>query len=186
MGHTQGVLHSITTSLWDCTLSSNTLSISANTLSFLQGPMNNLTKETLSLSSALPSDEVLLPSELVPNFEQIFSPSVHWRSWNFRKNMVSHTTQLANSKITPILNARAWHNFTQRCALNLTLHVQVKRQERELKSVWQTAKAPQQLHVQVELYEALTGEVSLKCLTPLASHSKRWDIWWLSGHESQN
>lgn len=55
------------------------------------------------------------------------------------------------------------------------LHAQAKRQKREM-SFWQGSKALQQLRVQVGLYGALTGEVSLKCLTPLSSHGRRWDI----------
>lgn len=64
------MLYKIVTGLWDCMLS-------PNTLLFLQGTVNNLTKETLSLSSGLRSDRVLPPSEFVLNFEQIFLASVH-------------------------------------------------------------------------------------------------------------
>lgn len=65
----QSILHNITTELCEHTLSWNT-----------QGTANNLSKETLSLSNGLTAAcQVLPPSEFVPNFEQIFSPSVYLR-----------------------------------------------------------------------------------------------------------
>lgn len=158
--------------------------LAAITWLLLQGTTNDLTKETLPLSRGLTSDQVSPPRDFVSNLEQIFSPPVHLGYLNFRKNLVSHATWLDNSKMF-IWDSRAFHHFAERRALHLTLHVQVKRQKREM-SFWQTAKALQQLHVQVGLYGALTGEVSLKCLTLLSSHGRRRNIWWLSGHDSYN
>lgn len=86
VGHKQGILYNIATKLWDCTLS-------PNTLLFLQRTTNNLTKETRSLSNARTSDRVLVLSEFVPNFEQIFSPSIHLGYRDFRnKHGVSQQT----------------------------------------------------------------------------------------------
>ena len=134
--------YDIATGLWDCTLSLNTLLLP-------WAPWTTLLRKHFACSSGSTSDQVLPPSELVTNFEQMFSPSVHLGYWDFGKQhgISEHTDD--NCKVMSTLDVKALHFLSEHWALHLILHAQVKRQKHEIKKFWQSAQALPWLQIPV-------------------------------------